>query len=155
MYEIVENRFDTMHKMHSLNPSTCNHASNLSGCIERHLSKVIIALPTNNDIVETFEKTPTGGFSFINTRLGFDTEIFVPNHSQTDFNKMSIDEVFKTCKRQDLKVVYKLQLDNEKTYLDRRGISKILELDENNQYGYAMTKPLPIGCIKEQDKIPS
>ena len=24
-----------------------------------------------------------------------------------------------------------------------------MKLDENNQYGYGMTKPLPTGCIKE------
>ena len=28
-------------------------------------------------------------------------------------------------------------------------ITKILKLDENNQYGFAMTKPMPTGCIKE------
>ena len=28
-------------------------------------------------------------------------------------------------------------------------IAEILKLDENNQYGYSMTKPLPPGCIKE------
>ena len=26
-------------------------------------------------------------------------------------------------------------------------------MDENNQYGQAMTKPLPYGCIKRKDKI--
>ena len=26
--------------------------------------------------------------------------------------------------------------------------SQILKLDENNQYGFAMTKPTPTGCIK-------
>ena len=31
----------------------------------------------------------------------------------------------------------------------RRVISKILKFNENNQYGFAMTKPLPTGCIKE------
>ena len=28
-------------------------------------------------------------------------------------------------------------------------LTKILKLDENNQYGFAMTKPMPTGCIKE------
>ena len=28
-------------------------------------------------------------------------------------------------------------------------VTKILKLDENNQYGYSMAKPLPTGCIKE------
>ena len=33
--------------------------------------------------------------------------------------------------------------------------SEILKMDENNQYRNAMTKPLPYGCIKKQQKIPS
>ena len=41
-----------------------------------------------------------------------------------------------------------MKLDKEKDYSDRRGIAKILKLDENNQYGFAMTKPVPIGSIK-------
>ena len=28
-------------------------------------------------------------------------------------------------------------------------------MDENNQYGMAMTKPLPYGCIKKQNKLPN
>ena len=28
-------------------------------------------------------------------------------------------------------------------------------MDENNQYGMAMTKPLPYGCIKKQEKLPN
>ena len=31
----------------------------------------------------------------------------------------------------------------------KRVITKILRLDENNQYGYGMTKLLPTGCIKQ------
>ena len=33
--------------------------------------------------------------------------------------------------------------------------SKIIKMDENNQYGMAMTKPLPYGCIKKQEKLPN
>ena len=32
-------------------------------------------------------------------------------------------------------------------------ITKILKLDENNQYGNAMTKPLPTGCIKDNKDL--
>ena len=51
-------------------------------------------------------------------------------------------------KRQDLKLGNKIKLDVDKNYIDRRIKPKILKLDENNQYGNAMTKPLPTGCIK-------
>ena len=42
-------------------------------------------------------------------------------------------------------------MNNEKT--KKRVITKILKLDENNQYGHGMTKPLPTGCIKDNDDI--
>ena len=28
--------------------------------------------------------------------------------------------------------------------------SKIIKMDQNNQYGMAMTRPLPYGCIKRK-----
>ena len=28
-------------------------------------------------------------------------------------------------------------------------------MDENNQYGFAMTKPLPYGCIKKKENLPT
>ena len=49
------------------------------------------------------------------------------------------------------KVVYNLKMNNEK--IKKRVITKILKLDENNQYGNGMTKPLPTGCIKDNDDI--
>ena len=49
------------------------------------------------------------------------------------------------------KVVYNLKINNEKTKI--RVITKILKLDENNQYGHGMTKPLPTGCIKDNSNI--
>ena len=51
------------------------------------------------------------------------------------------------------KVSYNLKLDREEKYSTKRVISKILKLDENNQHGYAMTKPMPSGSIKK--KVPS
>ena len=45
---------------------------------------------------------------------------------------------------------FRLKLDGDKNYITKRVISKILKLDENNQYGYAMTKPLPTGCIRKE-----
>ena len=41
--------------------------------------KVIIAWPISNKVVEVFEKTLPGGFSWINTRFSFDTELLLPN----------------------------------------------------------------------------
>ena len=77
--EIAENRFQFMHDQYSFNPRKCNSASTLSGCIEREISRIIIALPTFNEAVNIFEQTIAGGFSSVNTRLTFDTEILLPN----------------------------------------------------------------------------
>ena len=127
------------------NPRKCNSASTLSGCVQRDQSKVIISLPTNYEHAEIFERTLTGGYSCVNNRLGFDTEVLLPNFTKSEYAKMNIDESFKAYKSQNYKVGYKLELDTDKCYTDYRVISKIIKFDENNQYGFAMTKPMPIG----------
>ena len=88
-----------------------------------------------------FEKTLIGGFSGVNTRLTFDTKILFPNKNDLD------------KKRDNLKIVYNLKIDNKQQ--KKRVVSKILKIDENNQYGNAMTKPLPYGCIKKEKVIPT
>ena len=51
------------------------------------------------------------------------------------------------------KVLFDLNIDAKK---QTKIIStKILKMDENNQYGQAMMKPLPYGCIKRQEHPPS
>ena len=45
-----------------------------------------------------------------------------------------------------------MKIGTNKTQKERV-ISKILKLDENNQYGNGMTKPLPTGCIKDDSDI--
>ena len=69
-----------------------------------------------------FEKTLIGGFSCVNTKLAFDTQILL-NDKQ-----------------------------NEKVKKEKRISSVILKMDENNQYGQAMTKPLLYGCIKRKER---
>lgn len=59
--------------MQDLNIRRCNSSSTVSGCIERNLLKVIIALSGNNGVAEVSKITLTGGFSYLNTRFGFDT----------------------------------------------------------------------------------
>ena len=97
-------------------------------------------MPTNNENVELFEKTLTGGFSCVNTCLSFDAEILLPNFEKPDKDNW---------KDYEYKVAYNLKLEGEEKYTIKRVISKILNLDENNQYGYAMTKSLPTGGIKK------
>ena len=151
LLEIIENRFQIIQDKTNYNPRIINSASKLSGCIQRENSKCILALPINNVQMEVFEKTVCGGFSSVNNRLSFDTEILMSNLRASDYEKMNIYESFIAYKRDDLKVVYSLKLNNEKTFSKKRVISKIVKLDENNQYGYALTKPMPTGCIKEKN----
>ena len=50
------------------------------------------------------------------------------------------------------KIAYNLKTaDNQKA--KKRVITKILKLDENNQYGHGMTKSLPTGCIKDNSDL--
>ena len=43
-----------MHEKYGFNPGQCNSASTLSGCIERKMDRVILALPTKLEHVGIF-----------------------------------------------------------------------------------------------------
>ena len=145
--EINESRFQIMSNKYGFNPRKCNSASSMSGCIEREMSKLILALPTKLDHVEIIEQTVTGGFSSVNTRLAFDTQILLPNlDDKTNLENNPLN------KNGNYKVVYNLTLDSKKAE-KKRVITKILKLHENNQYGHGMTKPLPTVCIKDDSDI--
>ena len=149
--KLTENRFQIMHEKFGFNPRKINSASTLSGCVQRDLSKVLIALPTCYEHAEIFEKSLIGGFTCVNTRIGFDSEILLPSFSKQEYAKMNIDGSFRPYKNQNYKLGYKLKMSWDKFYKDYRIISKIIKFDENNQYGYAMTKPMPVGSIKEKE----
>ena len=146
--EIIESRFQVMQNTYKFNPRKCNSASSMSGCIEREMSKIILALPTKYDHVEIFEETVIGGFSCVNTRLAFDSQILLPKLiDKIDLENIPLNKDF------NYKIVYNLKINNEK--IKKRVITKILKLDENNQYGNGMTKPLPTGCSKDNDDTSS
>ena len=130
--EVFEQRADLFKETFKFNPQKCNSASSLSGCVHRNKSKCCIALPTDATYVRAFEKTLIGGFSCVNTKLGFDTNVLLNN-------------------RDNEKVLIELDIDHKKQI--QRFSSKIFTMDENNQYGMAMIKPLLYGCIKKQDKV--
>ena len=83
--------------------------------------------------MEDFEKTLTGGFSLVNTQLSFNTELLMPNFTDADYKKMNIDESFKVYKRNDLKAIYRIKLDNENAYHEKHIITVILKSGKNNQ----------------------
>ena len=73
-----------MHDSYSFNPRKYNSASSMTSCIEREMSRIILSLPTKLEHLEIFEQTVTGGFSSVNTRLAFDTQILLPNLDHKD-----------------------------------------------------------------------
>ena len=109
---ITESRFEAMKNIYGFNPRKCNSASSMSGCIEREMSKIILALPTKYEHVEIFEETVIGGFSCVNTRLVFDSQMLLPNLENNPMNK-----------DYNYKVVYSLEMNNEK--VKKRVITKI------------------------------
>ena len=64
------------------------------------------------------------------------------NSNEKTEDVLSKDYNYKAC--------YWLKLDSNKNHVNKRVISKILKLGGNNQYGYAMRKPMPTGCIKKE-----
>ena len=52
----------------------CN---SFSGCVHMDKSKCLIALSTDVQHVRVFKKTLIGGFSCVDTRLAFDTQILL------------------------------------------------------------------------------
>ena len=131
--EIIESRFQMMKDEYGFNQRKCNSASSMSGCIEREMSRVILALPTKLYHVEISEQTVTGGFSSVNIGLAFDTQLSLPNlDDKTNLENNPLNKDF------NYKVVYNLKLDGKKA--EKKGvITKILKLDENNQHGHSMT----------------
>ena len=107
--EIIENRFQAMNETYDFNPRKCNSTSSMSRSIEREMSRIILALPTTYDHVEIFEQTIMGGFSFVNTRLAFDSQILLPNLT----NKLNLDNNLMN-KDFNYKIGYNLKIDNEK-----------------------------------------
>ena len=127
--EIFEQRANLLQKLFKYNPRKCNSASGFSGCVQRLKSKCCIALPVDAEITRVFEQTLIGGYSCVNTRMAFDTEIFLKD-------------------AENQKVIFKTQNNQLKRFS-----SKIIKMYENNQYGMATTRPLPYGCIKREKKV--
>ena len=63
------------------------------------------------------------------------------------------NESFRANKRDDVKVICNIKLNNEKHFQRRRITIKILKIHENNQYGFVMAKPMPTGYIKKKPQL--
>ena len=112
----------------------------------------------------------SGGYSSARTRLGFDTKMFASKSAEYMKQKDDIIEqlrnlysekkgkterkrlkqlLYDLFKQEDLTTSYKpidsLHLDGDTDVKKCRVVSKISKIDKNNQYEFAMTKPLRIG----------
>ena len=170
---VLEYRWQRTKDDTGFDPRCFISASTLSGAIKRIKSTVILTFSTNVETVDLMEKIISGRYSSVHTRLGFDTEMFTPKSEKCMKEKDRIlediksvigdpDEKVKTKKlnkelyelfmKEDLnsttKPIYSIRLDGESESHKRRVFSKTYKLDENNQYRFAMTKPLPIGIFK-------
>ena len=113
------------------------------------------ALPTDLNIIQSFETILLGGFSCVNTRLAFDTRVLLPNLLAHNLNQLTINQTFKIQVRHGLKVSCRVELDVEESYSNPRIINKILKMDQNNNYKQTMTKPFSVRCSKEEKNVPS
>ena len=77
-----------------------------------------------------------GGFSCVNTQFAFDSLILLPENETAKY-----------------KLIYDVKINDTKQ--KKRITTKILKMDKNNQYGNAMTKPLPFSCTKKASKVPT
>ena len=60
--------------------------------------------------------------------------------------------LYKKGKRE---LIYKIRDEMKNIFDDKRVVTKILKMDEYNQYGNVMTKPLQTGSIKRAKKLPN
>ena len=82
MCEIFEQRSSLLQKIFNYNRRKCNSASSFSACVHRSKSKCCIAPPADAEHVRAFEKTLIGGFTCVNTRLAFDTDVLLNDNNQ-------------------------------------------------------------------------
>ena len=119
--EIFEQRSVLLEKLFKFNPRKCNSASSFSGYVHRNKSKCNIVMPTDAKKIRVFENTLIGGYSCVNTRMAFDTRLFL-----------------KDAKNE--KVVFKTAEGQVKQFL-----SKIIKMDEKEQsiwFCYDQTSPI-------------
>ena len=109
--KIFEDRTKEMMQKFRYNPRKCTSASSLRGCIHQYLSKAIIALLTQAEVVELFEKTLIGGFSCVNTRLVFDSITLLSKILQGQYNE-------------NFKAIYKTKNEEKNIFGDKRIVTK-------------------------------
>ena len=125
MANVVNKR---LHKLHTLFGYEPKHFASTTGfssaALAKH-SRHIITNPQNNEILTAFENAVRGGYSAVMQRLSSDTTI-VPGPKITPYICNPVSG----------------EMERFQFYC------KTAKLDENNQYGFSMTKKLPTDSVK-------
>ena len=83
--------------------------SSFSGCVYQDIRKCCIALPIDSETAKLFERTLMGGFSDVNLKLAFDSQVLLPKHQ-----------------RHEMKLIYKIKT-GDSTSQNNRISTKILK----------------------------
>lgn len=89
------------------------------GAIHWCLSKAIILLTMQAEIVDLFKQTLIEEFIWVNTRWPLDSKVLLPKNSQYQ-------------PQENLKLIYKPKTDIKNIFKDKRVVTKILKIYENN-----------------------
>lgn len=125
---IAQNRFASLRESSlNLEPKNFSSMATYSQAVGLLYTHVILTGPNDCDKTQTFYNSIYGGYSATPTRLAFDT-VILPEDP-----KIKIDSKL---------------FGLEGGFEDYKVLTSLEKVDENNQYGYAMTKPLGVGGIK-------
>ena len=121
---ICKSRFSLLKEMMGFEPKNFSSLATFSKASQYLFNKSVSTTPKLADVCIAFEKAIIGGFAATPMRLSFDSKIFSGREEKGLW----------------------VTINGKK----HRVYSKILKFDENNQYGFAMTKKLPYGCVRKQ-----
>ena len=79
---ILEYRWQKIKDETGFDPRCSTPASTLSGAIDRFKSIIILTYCRNAEVVDFMESLLSGGYSSVDTRLGFDTEMITPKSAE-------------------------------------------------------------------------
>ena len=124
---LAQNRFNTLRqKAGQIEPKAYSSTCTFTGNAMLKQSKITINKAPNLKCLEAFEKSIVGGYTSTPIRISFNTSLI----SNEGIDLLLPDENNKVSKK--------------------KVFTSVLKLDQINQYGMAMTKPLPKGGIREQ-----
>ena len=125
MANVVNKRLHKLFHLFGYEPKHFASTTGFSSAALAKHSRQIITNPQNNDVLMAFENAVRGGYSAVMQRLSFDTSI-IPGPKTTPYIwnpvKEEMERFFFYC--------------------------KTVKVDENNQYGFSMSKKLPTDSVQ-------